>query len=122
MVRLHNLAAGSSLSITAKGAGGLEYTGTIPSLNVTTDALGDIKLNGSTNSLKIKADGFGAVNAQELVATSVDVESSGSGNVIVRIAGGTLKLALSGSGNIDWYGTASVVDSNSQGSGSIIHH
>jgi hypothetical protein len=66
--------------------------------------------------------GSGSVYAQELTATSASLAASGSGDIVALLAGGTLDLELSGSGDIDWYGTATISSSSRTGSGQITHH
>jgi hypothetical protein len=120
-VRLRDISAGSTLNLSTSDFGGLEYTGTVPSLNVSLDGLGSIKLSGSTNFLTVSADDAGKVDAKDLVATSADLQSNGSGGIRATLGGGTLKMRLTDSGNIEWWGEATVTESSDTGSGSIYH-
>jgi len=121
-ITLRDIAAGSTLTLVTDGAGELDYVGSVPMLNVSLHGFGDVKLNGSANSLVLQSTGTGALDARNLVATSAEIRSEGTGNVYARLNGGTLKLGIHGIGNIEWWGTAEIIEWVNDGEGSVIHH
>ena len=73
---------------------------------------GDINMKGSAQKAALTVDGSGDIDAEKLAATNVVATVAGSGD-IVCYASGQLDAKVSGSGDIEYKGSPSVV--NKQG-------
>ncbi len=79
---------------------------------------GDVDLSGSAGSFKVKVSGSGDVKAYELSANTVEATISGSADVKVT-ANEMLYARVSGSGDIQYRGNPTKIDSKASGSGEI---
>lgn len=109
------------LSLSVAGSGDLSWRGAAGKLGVEIEGSGDVKLAGTAEDARFGIDGSGDIRARELTARSAAVEVSGSGDVEVTLAGGTLRAEVNGSGDIHWLGTAQVERAAVSGSGEIAH-
>ena len=83
---------------------------------------GAVTLTGSANGLDASVSGSGNLNARDFAVTgAAKLSNSGSGNLTATI-NGDVSFELSGSGGIDWYGTANISGSTVTGSGKVTHH
>jgi hypothetical protein len=79
---------------------------------------GDVDLSGSAGSFTVKVSGSGDVKAYELSANTVEATISGSADVKVT-ATEMLYARVSGSGDIQYRGNPTKIDSKASGSGDI---
>ena len=79
---------------------------------------GDGEVSGSTNHLVLDVRGSGDYLGEEMVATTADVDVSGSGNATVNVTD-HLEAVVSGSGSIIYHGEPASVDSSISGSGEV---
>ncbi|MEN8789125.1 MAG: head GIN domain-containing protein [Flavobacteriaceae bacterium] len=79
---------------------------------------GDVDLSGSAGSFTVKVSGSGDVKAYELSANTVEATISGSADVKVT-ANEMLYARVSGSGDIQYRGNPTKIDSKASGSGDI---
>lgn len=82
---------------------------------------GDIDAGGQCGRLSVRLAGSGNVYADDLICSEVDVTIAGSGDVDVY-ARDAADLKISGSGNISVKGAPGTVDTRVSGSGSITIH
>jgi hypothetical protein len=115
-------AAAGDLALSIHGSGDLRFTGNTATLRAEVDGSGDLTLVGRAEALAVSIRGSGDVKAKQLSALAADVVVDGSGGVETTVAGGALKGRVNGSGDLDWWGTASSVDVLAHGSGEIEHH
>ncbi|MGB5236394.1 MAG: head GIN domain-containing protein [Flavobacteriaceae bacterium] len=79
---------------------------------------GDVDLSGSAGKFVVKVSGSGDVKAFDLSANTVEATISGSADVKVT-ANEMLYARVSGSGDIEYRGNPTKVDSKASGSGEI---
>jgi hypothetical protein len=75
-------------------------------------------LAGETGALKIDMAGAGSIDAKNLHAKSVDLNTSGAGSASVY-ATDALNVAISGVGSVDYYGQPKSIKKNISGFGSL---
>jgi len=81
---------------------------------------GDVKLQGSADKVKVEQSASGDINLYNLKSNDVSVSTAGSGDVVV-FASGSLKVRLSGSGDLTYKGEPQTLDVSSTGSGDVYH-
>lgn len=104
--------------VVLSGSGSVSTSVKSGELHATISGSGSIKLNGSTGDAKIMISGSGQVEAKGLKTESANVVITGSGNVYVKVEK-TVSAHITGSGNVEYSGAASVVDSRTIGSGRV---
>ncbi|HET6923560.1 MAG TPA: DUF2807 domain-containing protein [Anaeromyxobacteraceae bacterium] len=108
-----------SVSIEVGGSGNVVYAGRAGSAEVEISGSGNVKLGGSGQSLAAETDGSGDVDASGFPVKQARVETRGSGDVSVRLDGGTLRARISGSGDVSWSGTGEAAEVRISGSGDV---
>lgn len=74
---------------------------------------------GKTNTINASVSGSGNIGAYAIESKAVKARVSGSGNIKIT-ASESLEAVSSGSGNVYYKGTATVVNAQSHGSGKVI--
>lgn len=111
------------LDLTLNGSGEIRFSGTAGALRATVNGAGVIDMEGFAASLAATLRGEGAIHAENLLTEAADVELSGSGYVFLDLDyQSTLSLALTGSGNVEWWGSPSRLDYHLSGTGKVIEH
>src|SRR5262249_37320437 len=87
-------------------------------LEMTLTGAVDLQSSGQTKLVEIRLAGAGNVDAKELHAETVTVNSSGAGSVSVY-ASEKLDANLTGVGNVEYYGNPKTVNRRISGVGSI---
>ena len=113
--------AAANLALNISGGGALTYTGTAQAVSAQQSGPGQVTLSGSAQSLVANLSGPGNFNAQAFPVSGAAQLINSSPGLLTATANGTVSFDLSGPGNIDWYGTATVTGSKNSGSGSINH-
>ena len=108
--------AGGDLALSTSGSGDLRWRGEARRLVVSTSGSGDLFLSGRVEA---STSGSGDLRARDLSARDASIQTSGSGDAEVTLAGGSLSAASSGSGDVSWWGEGSVVAASVAGSGKI---
>lgn len=96
-------------ALSLKGASQLSFSGfegSALSLNVS----GAVVLTGAASrfdTLTLDLSGAGSVNLADVPVTDANVDISGAASVTLRMAGGRLSGDLSGTANLEYYGTVS---------------
>jgi DUF4097 and DUF4098 domain-containing protein YvlB len=94
------------------GSGDINMKGSAQKATLTVNGSGDINMKGSAQKATLTVNGSGDISAEKLAATNVVATVAGSGD-IVCYASGQLDARVSGSGDIEYKGSPSVV--NKQG-------
>jgi len=87
-------------------------------LTVHVSGSSDIRLAGNVDSQELHISGSGDYDAFDLECRETTISISGSGNAEV-VAHQSLKVSVSGSGDVRYIGNPDYMDSSSSGSGSI---
>lgn len=103
------------------GSGVMSFRGLAPAVGAYLSGSGDIRLEGETSDVEIELSGSGSVRAKALRAESGRIELSGSGDVSATVES-SVTVSLSGSGNIDLYGGATLDGYEHSGSGDVVEH
>ena len=101
-----------------EGSGNLVFSGDVPTLTARLDGLGDLWLHGITGAADLTLEGLGNLKAQDMSATFGDISLDGSGDLSATVTG-LMRIALSGSGDIDSFGGGSLEASAIDGSGDL---
>jgi hypothetical protein len=109
------------LDLYLSGSGDLRFNGTTAALGAYLSGSGDVRLEGETSDADLKLSGSGSIRGQRLAASSATIELSGSGDVSANVQD-SVSVALSGSGEIDLFGPATVDSYERTGSGDLVQH
>jgi len=101
-----------------RGSGSMDGKIDTKSLVTTISGSGNIKLSGNANTSRLKVSGSGVFAAPELITSSSNVHVSGSGDAKIN-ATESITAGISGSGNVNYTGTAKNILTTKSGSGSI---
>ena len=103
------------------GSGTVAFSGPAAAVAASLTGSGTLRLAGSADSLTASLDGSGELDARALPANRATLDLGGSGR-LQATALQSVALRLGGSGDIDWWGPATVSSSIDDGSGRIAHH
>ena len=121
-VKATGLKGGHDFEVAVRGSGDVSVSGSAKGVNVGISGSGDVHFDsGTASALQVRINGSGDVDARALQVRDADVSTHGSGDVSLTLTGGNARLETAGSGDIDWWGSATV-NSSSHGSGDITHH
>lgn len=110
----------SLTGITVSGSGTVNATKiSADKLSIQLSGTGRVYVAGAVNKMNVALAGAGEVNSQDLNAKEADINVSGSGRVSVNPSE-QLKVKVSGSGLIEYYGAPSSVTQDISGSGKVI--
>jgi hypothetical protein len=106
-------------SIKISGSGYVEVEkGDFKTLESVITGSGDIELKGSTDTAKIRISGSGEYKGDDLTATSCEITITGSGDAYIN-ATESIRVQISGSGDVEYKGRPKVDIVNISGSGSV---
>jgi hypothetical protein len=108
----------SDLTLNSTGTGNITLSVDASKITSEITGTGDLDLSGSTGSSSVSIDGTGNYHAQKLTCNDADIQSSGTGDVEVR-ANQSLKIDLTGTGNVRYTGTATKVETSVTGVGHV---
>ncbi len=112
-----------NLSLEMNGAGKIRFEGTAGRLAAEINGSGNIELSGYCDFFQGDANGSGHVLGANLLTPEADLQSRGSGDILIGLDHQAhLKLQLSGSGQVEWWGDPAVVKYAVSGSGKIVEH
>ena len=103
---------------TLSGSGTLDLELETASLSSGISGSGKAILSGSTDEYEVSISGSGDVKAFDLKAKDVSASISGSAKIKVHAAN-SLTARVSGSGDVEYSGSATKIDSKVSGSGSV---
>lgn len=108
----------NSLNLRVRGSGSLQVKVDVKTLTSRISGSGNMKLSGNAESSIVKVLGSGSFTARDLVTVNSAAHVSGSGRAEVN-ASDKVDAAVRGSGDINYTGTAKIVNSSKSGSGEI---
>jgi len=111
----------AALDLAVSGSGELKAACEAGPVNAAISGSGEMKLSGKGESLKAAVSGSGELDAKEFAVRDANVSIAGSGDVHVRLAGGTLNAQIAGSGDVTWSGEGKVGSVATAGSGKVRH-
>lgn len=106
------------LKISVAGSGDIDLAINAQSVESIITGSGEIELQGFTKDLSVKVTGSGDFDGKDLKSTHVTSEITGSGSASV-VCNGELKVRITGSGDLKYYGNPTNKDTKVTGSGSI---
>jgi len=109
------------VELEVSGSGDVDYDGSAPQLTARVRGSGDLHVRGSTERLQAEVNGSGDLDARELVASSASLSVDGSGDLTATVHGPT-DARISGSGDIDVFGSAVLGNTSVRGSGDLHVH
>jgi hypothetical protein len=112
---------GLPLDLYLSGSGSMRFEGKAAAIGAFLSGSGDIRLAGEASDAQLGLSGSGSIDGRHLMTESADIDLSGSGDVSAH-AQSSVRVALTGSGNIDVYGGAVVERYDTSGSGEIDVH
>jgi hypothetical protein len=114
-------AAGPSakLSVAVSGSGNASVAGDTGPARVEVSGSGGVTLAGKGERLEVSIAGSGGVHAKDFPVRDASVSIAGSGDVDLRLAGGTVSAEIAGSGNVNWWGEGNTGSVNTAGSGKV---
>jgi hypothetical protein len=108
----------SAFKSSMSGSGNVQLEVECDEISASMSGSGNMNLKGDTGRFHVQISGSGDVEAFELNAREVDANISGSADIRVT-ANEILRARVSGSGDIQYRGNPTKIDSKSSGSGSI---
>jgi hypothetical protein len=111
----------AAVSLEATGSGDLSWTGSAETLDVEASGSGDLTLHGSADELDGHVSGSGTLAGRDCPREAATVRMSGSGDGQLTV-NGELEASVSGSGDLDIYGSPNIVRRADTGSGDIRLH
>lgn len=88
------------------------------SIWIHTSGSSDIYLNGETNSLEVETSGSSDVHAKNMTAKDVKITTSGSSDIHTCVTG-SLDVQTSGSGDVTYYCDPASINAQTSGSGDV---
>ncbi|HMO38644.1 MAG TPA: head GIN domain-containing protein [Saprospiraceae bacterium] len=107
------------LDLTISGSGGMDLALDAKDVGATISGSGNIYLEGVADALDFVVSGSGDFRCFDLAANSARINISGSGSAEVHVSE-ALNVRISGSGNVRYKGTPSIVNTQISGSGKVI--
>lgn len=109
------------LDLYLSGSGDVRYQGRSAALGAHLSGSGDLRLAGETSDVELTLSGSGELSAKALRAESGSLDLSGSGDISATVTE-SVRVSLSGSGEIELYGGANVEELRRSGSGDFERH
>lgn len=111
------------LKLQLNGDGQIRFNGTASHLEADLNGTGRMTLEGFAASLQSDLRGEGDIFAENLLVEDADVKLSGAGNVYLDLDyQSALKLDLSGTGRVEWWGAPAQLHYNLTGIGKVVEH
>ena len=109
------------LDLYLSGSGSIRFDGSAAALGAFLSGSGDIRVAGTTSDADLKLSGSGSIRGQNLDSDSAAIVLSGSGDIAANVHD-SVQVSLSGSGQIDLYGGATIATLSHTGTGDINQH
>lgn len=100
------------------GVGTMEFEVKAKSMIISNGGVGSMNVSGEAETAEISNEGTGRIDAQALKLKNAVVRNEGIGSIDV-FASETFDLSNEGIGSIEYYGSGKVINSHSEGIGSI---
>jgi hypothetical protein len=108
----------NEITISTSGSGDLNLQLDAPSIEATSSGSGDISLSGRTKDFQCKVSGSGDIKCADLKSENASIRVSGSSDVHV-FASVSLKVNVSGSGDVYYGGNPTSPQIHIAGSGTV---
>jgi len=108
----------SSVEVINEGSGNIDIGLKGQEINIENQGSGNVYIRGAVKELNIRNLGSGSVVLPEMMASDVEINCKGSGEVTVW-ATNSIDVDLSGSGSVGYKGYPAQVSENNTGSGTI---
>jgi hypothetical protein len=108
----------SEIEINTSGSGDINFQVDAPAIKATGSGSGNISLSGRTKDFFCKVSGSGNINCTNLKSENADIRVSGSSDVHV-FASISLKVNVSGSGDVYYGGNPTSPEIHIAGSGTV---
>lgn len=109
---------GDNAKLAISGSGNLKASATSASLELSASGSGSINVSGTTGKASISVSGSGSIDGKQLKTEVVTARISGSGEVVIN-ANKSVSGQISGSGDLQYSGAATINNSHFSGSGRI---
>lgn len=109
---------GDEMKVFHDATGDMDLTLNYEKLEYVTDGTGDSELSGSVDHLRVKNTGTGDIKAFELKAANVECSSDGTGDTEIH-ASKTLKVQLTGTGDVIHRGSPDLEEVEVDGTGEL---
>jgi hypothetical protein len=103
------------------GSGDVKFSGSARTVEARIQGSGDVRLEGNAQALKGELDGSGRLQAKGFPVHYAKLELNGSGGADLTVNEGKVDIAVSGSGDVEWQGTAHPGSIEVAGSGGVRH-
>lgn len=104
--------------LSGNGVGNLELGFDAKELIVNLDMVGKMELKGSADQVFLKNEGIGNLDASQLIAQDLELQSSGIGKVDVHCEG-NLSLQVDGIGKVSYSGNPKLIKKEINGIGKV---
>jgi Putative auto-transporter adhesin, head GIN domain len=115
------VSARKDVDLALSGSGSVDFSGAAAAVTASLSGSGRLTLVGSADLLSASLSGSGQLDARDLPTNQATLDLGGSGR-LQATAVQSVALHLGGSGEIEWWGPASVSTATVDGSGQITHH
>jgi hypothetical protein len=117
-IKVEDVINTGDFKIVLSGSGSISTAVKSSSLNAIITGSGSIKLKGTTGDADLKISGSGEIDGRDLKTESDQVVITGSGNIHI-IAEKGITARITGSGNVNYTGNATVINTRYLGSGRV---
>lgn len=107
-----------AIRVHGEGVGNIRMEIQADQVQADLNLMGNMNLKGSAQDFQLRYEGIGNIDASELTAQNVDLNSSGIGRVSVHCEN-ELSLEVSGIGEVKYTGNPTVVKENVSGIGRV---
>lgn len=106
------------IKIHGEGVGNINLEFNADQIEAELNLMGNMNLKGKADQFKLENNGIGNIDASELTAQNVDLQSSGIGRVSVHCEG-ELSLEVNGIGEVKYTGHPTVIKEEVSGIGKV---
>jgi hypothetical protein len=116
--KAHGTFASDNLKLAASGGSDLTIAVSVGALEATASGGSDLRLNGTARSARIRSSGGSDLDASELTADEVDVDSSGGSDVMIAVRS-SIVGSVSGGSDVVYSGEPRTVDVDASGGSDV---
>lgn len=109
------------VNIKGEGVGNLNLELQANTINADFSMLGNINLKGRVDAIRLTNDGMGNVDASDLIAQNMTLQTSGIGRVAVHCEG-DLSITVDGIGTVGYTGNPNVIKEEINGIGKVMRN
>jgi hypothetical protein len=117
-IKVEGILSGTKVNIALSGSGNISASVKADDFHAAISGSGSIDLNGTASESKVSISGSGNINGKGFKTTSANVSIAGSGSAHFG-ADKSISASIVGSGNVIYYGNATIADFRTIGSGRL---